>query len=130
LDKALIDDARAAGVSHPARVRVLKVDAIPIPAHPMLRAACDSTKAITPSTTALSARYGILVRADHWGKRALVVHELVHTSQYEKLGGIEPFLRQYLQECLTVGYPQGAMEQEAIMTAAKICGNPSRQGQP
>jgi hypothetical protein len=44
----------------------------------------------------------------------------VHTAQYERLGGIEPFLRQYLRECLTIGYPEAPLEQEAIATIASL----------
>jgi hypothetical protein len=55
------------------------------------------------------------VRSDFRGDRRLVIHELAHTRQYERLGGIRPFLREYLYECLvTPGYPFGPLEQEAI----------------
>jgi hypothetical protein len=50
----------------------------------------------------------------------------VHTAQYERLGGIVPFLRKYLFECVTIGYPQAPMEQEAIRVAAQACGAQSR----
>ena len=50
------------------------------------------------------------------------MHELVHTSQYERLGGFMPFLQQYLNEYITIGYPEAPMEQEAITTAAKLVG--------
>ena len=127
LDDAQLRDARAVGVCQPERVRLLKVAQIPLPSHPALAAVCASTKALGPATWALSARYGIFVRADRWGQREVVVHELVHTAQYEKLGSVEAFLKKYLQECLTTGYPQAPMEQEAIITAAKICGPLSPQ---
>ncbi len=80
----------------------------------MLRAAAEATQLISPSTAGLTVRYGIFIRADCWGDRGLVFHELVHTLQYERLGGFEPFLRQYLHECLTIGYPAAPMEQEAV----------------
>ncbi|MEP6956338.1 MAG: hypothetical protein ABI883_05885, partial [Chthoniobacterales bacterium] len=63
--------------------------------------------------------YGIYLRADHSGNRALLMHELVHTVQYERLGGVRPFLAQYLRECLTVGYPLGDLETEAARVAAE-----------
>jgi hypothetical protein len=50
----------------------------------------------------------------------LVVHELAHTAQYERLGGFHPFLSAYLGECLTVGYPNGPLEQEAKEWERKI----------
>jgi hypothetical protein len=53
----------------------------------------------------------------------MVVHELGHTAQYERLGGFEPFLRQYLFECITIGYPEAPMEQEVVSLTARICGD-------
>ena len=53
------------------------------------------------------------IHSDCWDQRRLVVHELAHTMPYERLGSIEAFLRQYLHECLTIGYPEAPMEQEA-----------------
>ncbi|MHC4738483.1 MAG: hypothetical protein ACYS9Y_06230 [Planctomycetota bacterium] len=44
----------------------------------------------------------------------VIVHELVHTSQYEKLGGFLPFLQKYLHQCVTIGYPTTPLEREAI----------------
>ena len=40
-----------------------------------------------------------------------------------RLGGFEPFLRRYLFECLTIGYPEAPMEQEVIALTARICGS-------
>ncbi len=76
----------------------------------------------TPATCGLTLRYGIFVRSDCWGDRNLVAHELAHTAQYERLGGIEAFLRQYLFECLTIGYPEAPMEQEAIAAVSQLAG--------
>ncbi len=38
-----------------------------------------------------------------------------------RMGGFQQFLQQYLLECLTIGYPDAPMEQEAITTALRIC---------
>lgn len=113
-------DARAIGVRDPERVRLLQLESVPVLTHPMLKAAAAAIQFLTPSTQGLTLQYGIFVRSDRWRDRALIVHELVHTAQYERLGGILPFLRQYLFECLTIGYPAGPMEQEAIAVAARI----------
>jgi len=120
-------DAKAAGVREPQRVRLLQVRLIQTPAHPKLRAAAAAIDFLTPATRGLTLRYGIFVRSDCWRHRALIVHELVHTAQYERLGGILPFLRKYLFECVTIGYPAAPMEQEAIMIAAQACGSQLRQ---
>jgi hypothetical protein len=120
LTDAEMDDARAASVSNPQAARLLPVQSIPRPDQPALRAACDAVNFLTSETRGLTLGYGIFIRQDCWRGRELIVHELVHTAQYERLGGIDPFLRQYLSECLTVGYPQAPLEQEAIAVAATV----------
>ena len=114
-------DARAIGVRNPERVRLLRVDAVPVPVHPLLRAAAASINFLTTAPRALALDYGIFVRADHWRDRALIAHELVHTAQFQRLGGILPFLQTYIFQCATVGYPNAPLELEAIATAARIC---------
>ena len=114
-------DARRIGVAAPERVRLLYVPEIPIPAHPALRAAAEETQLISPLTGGLTLRYGIFIRSDCRFHREMVVHEFGHTAQYERFGGFEPFLRQYLSEYLTIGYPAGPLEQEAIEIAALLC---------
>lgn len=47
------------------------------------------------------------------GERRLLIHELAHVVQYERLGGFHAFLGAYLQECINPGYPLGPLEQEA-----------------
>jgi len=121
LSPAQIADAKTIGVVHLERVRLLRVPSIPMPVHPVLRAAADATKLISPDTAGLTLRYGIFIRSDCWGARPLVFHELVHTSQYERLGGFQQFLQQYLYECITIGYPAAPMEQEAVTTTARLC---------
>jgi len=121
LTPALLADARRVGIRQPEKVRLRVMDEIPWPTHPQLRKAAELTGLISPLTSGLSLRYGIWIRADHWGERRLVVHELVHTWQYERLGGFSGFLQQYLQECLTIGYPEAPLEQEAIRIGNELC---------
>ena len=121
LSPAQTTDAKNVGVAHPEQVRLLKVTRIPMPENPALRDAAVAVELITPRTGGLTLRYGIFIRADCWDDRRLVFHELVHTSQYERLGGIQQFLRQYLFECITIGYPAAPLEQEAVTTTAKLC---------
>jgi len=115
-------DATRVGVAQPDRVRLLRVAQIPTPTHPALAAAAKATGLISPRTGGLTLRYGIFVRGDFWGKRPLLVHEFVHTMQYERLGGFEGFLRPYLLECINPpGYPFGPLEQEAWRAQNEIC---------
>jgi hypothetical protein len=114
-------DARRIGVTRPERVRLRRVPEIPSPSDPVLSAAAEAAHLISPFTIGLTLRYGIFIRAECWGQRQLIVHELAHTMQYERFGSMEAFLRQYLHECLTLGYPDAPMEQEAKEIEQKVC---------
>jgi hypothetical protein len=116
-----IADACAIGVKEPERVRLLRIEVIPRPTQPQLRTACDAIDFLTPATRGLTLGHGIFIRSDCWEDRSLIVHELAHVAQYERLGGILPFLRRYLFECLTVAYSASPLELEAIATAARLC---------
>jgi hypothetical protein len=116
-----IIDAKAAGVKEPERIRLLQVDSIPSPTHPMLKAAYGAINLLTSAPRGLTLHYGIFVRSDCRQDRNLLVHELVHASQYERLGGIFPFLRKYLLECFTIGYRKAPLEEEATTVADQIC---------
>jgi len=87
---------------------------------PQLRAAAEAIHFLSPETRGLTLKYGVFFRWDCWRDRSLIAHELVHTTQYERLGGILPFLRQYLFECLTIGYANAPMELEAAEVARKV----------
>jgi hypothetical protein len=121
LSPAQMDDACALGILEPERIRLLRVEEIPLPPDPTLRAAAETVHFLSPETRGLTLQYGILVRWDCWGDRSLLAHELAHTAQYESLGGILPFLREYLTQCLTIGYANAPMELEAAAAAARIC---------
>jgi hypothetical protein len=115
-----IVDARAVGVQQPEHVRLLHVETIPRPENAILNAACDAVDFLTPATRGLTLEHGIFIQHDYWRNRALIVHELVHVAQYERLGGILPFLRKYLFDCVTIGYPEAPLEQEALTVARRL----------
>jgi len=120
LSEREIADAKAVGVRDPERIRLLQVDAIPAPAHPMLKAAYNAINFLPVKPRGLTLRYGIFVRADCRQDRHLLLHELVHTAQYERMGGIVAFLRKYLFECATAGYGGAPLEEEAIAVAERV----------
>jgi hypothetical protein len=122
LSEKEIGDARAIGVQSRDRVRLLRVATMPRPSQPQLKGACDAIDFLTPATRGLTLGHGIFIRSDCWRDPLLVVHELAHVAQYERLGGILPFLRKYLFECLTMGYAAAPLELEAIAVAARVCG--------
>lgn len=113
LDEAQLADATRIGVKHPQKVKLLKVPSIPMPPYPVIHSTFVETKIFHPNAFAFCARYGLLIRSCSWGQRHWVAHELAHTAQYERSGGIDSCVRQYLYECLTVGYENSSMEKEA-----------------
>src|SRR5438874_12472294 len=117
-----LTDAKLVGVAKPERVRLFRVEQIPLPEHPELEEMKEAMKLTAPALPGLALRYGIYLRADHWGQRRFLVHELAHTAQYERLDGVRAFLECYLYQCLAIGFTSAPMEQEAIAITQRICG--------
>ena len=87
----------------------------------MLKAAYEAINFLTSAPRGLTVGHGIFVRSDCGQDRHLLVHELAHTAQYERLGGIASFLGTYLFECATAGYREAGLEQEANEAARRRC---------
>ncbi|MBA7655429.1 hypothetical protein ES703_63333 [subsurface metagenome] len=122
LSESQINDAILVPVTFPEKVRLLKVHQVPWPENHELLLVGQKAGLISDFTCGRTLGHGIFIRSDYWQKRRLIIHELAHVAQYERLGGIRQFLEQYLQECLTVGYKNAPMEKEAKETARRICG--------
>lgn len=122
LSPQYMEDAKSVGVKYPERVKIYEVPQIPVPKHPILRAAAEATQLISPATIGISLGYGIFIHNDFSKDRYTIVHELVHTMQFEKFGGFYPFLKKYLWECITIGYPEAPLEKEAVRMASEVCG--------
>src|SRR5206468_3870873 len=88
LTSSLQADASRLGIKHAQRVRLRAIDQVPGGMPRWLRALVTPLGLCSPLTSGMSLRYGIFIRSDAWGDRRLVRHELVHTLQYERLGGI------------------------------------------
>jgi hypothetical protein len=121
LSVSQLQDAKLIPVIHPENVRLLRVSTIPLPDDPELRFAAQAVQLITPNTPGFSLRYGIFIKDDYWHNRETIVHELIHTAQCERLGGLQQFLTQYLAEIIQYGYPTAPLEQESINRARLIC---------
>ena len=115
-------DARRAGVQDVSRVKVLVVDRIPLPDNKELAEAARRTDIITDTSRAVTIGHGIIIRADYWGDRELIVHQLAHVAQCERSGGLEPYLREYLCDRHTcANFTIGSFENEARGIAREIC---------
>jgi hypothetical protein len=113
--------ARALGVRHPQRVRIQTEARVPLPLPEWARALAQRCGWLTPHVAGMTLGYGIVIREPFWCDGSydfeLLAHELAHVAQYEQLGGIGGFLRQYVRECVWPGYPHGLLEREAHAAA-------------
>jgi hypothetical protein len=117
-----IEDAQRVGVQDPARIRLLLVDRIPLPDDAELAEAARRAQIITDASRAVTIGHGIIVRADSWQDRELLLHALVHVAQCERAGGLEPFVEEYLSDRSTcANFSVGSLEDEARGLARKIC---------
>ncbi len=115
-------DARRAGVADCERIRVLLVDKIPLPESGELAEAARRTSIITPETRCVGIGHAIMIRAEAWGDRELLVHNLVHIAQCERSGGLEQWVQQYLFDRQTsAAFTIGVLEEEARRIAREIC---------
>ena len=97
-------------IANPQEIRVLEVNSIPLPApRPLIKLAARwGLPVFEPAGMALGRGIYLLD-----GDSRIIRHELVHVAQYQRLGGIGPFMRQYLTECLFHGYLDSPLELEA-----------------
>ncbi|MGI8602620.1 MAG: hypothetical protein ACR2OZ_06425 [Verrucomicrobiales bacterium] len=114
-----LDYAISVGVQRPEKIRVLVVPAIQFPGPGFLHRLSVRWGIDANAVSGLSLRYGIFLRCDAAEVASALVHECVHTAQYERLGGFGPFLSRYLTECLTEGYPSSGLEHEARQLTAR-----------
>lgn len=123
LTPEMLGHARAIGVREPERVRVLMVDEIPLPEHPALRRVMQAgAMPVGPGEGGgMCLRYGIYLQRDAARDPRLLVHELVHTMQYERLGGIEPFVVAYVAQIAGGRYQHAELEVEARTVAKRVC---------
>lgn len=111
--------AELARLREPQRVRLLRVARIPEPQNETLANAARESGFITSRAAGLTLGRGIFIVEAEWENRALLLHELTHVRQYEERG-IENFLREYLWQCLTLGYGNAPLEREAIEAARQL----------
>ena len=113
--------AHDVGVENPDKVRILPVPKVPVPFAPILR-----LNGAFSGVSGMALNYGIFLDTAHQSNPNLLVHELAHVAQYEKMGGIRGFLREYLTQCVEDGYWNSLMEQEARDAAAPFSQPPGQ----
>jgi hypothetical protein len=116
------EDARRAGVNEPGRVRVLVADRIPLPDDKELAEAARGAQIITDASRGVAIGYGIMIRADSWRNRELLLHQLIHVAQCERSGGLEKFVIEYLLDRRgSRDFSLGSLEDEARSKAREMC---------
>jgi len=105
------------GVKRPEDVRILPVPRVPTPGAWFTRMLSVLFGFLSEGPTGMAVSYGIYLEASQATNPSLLVHELTHVAQFERLG-VEGFLREYLTQCARDGYWEAAMEQEARQAAA------------
>lgn len=124
-------DASLVGVQEPARIRVMVVDRIPLPDDPELNEATRRAQIITDASRGVAIGYGIIIRADNWQDRELLLHQLVHVAQCERSGGLESFVAEYLSDRRNSrAFSLGSLEDEARGLAREICAADEAVKQP
>ena len=116
-----LDDARLVGVKKPSRIRILIVDRIPLPNDEQLAEVSREKQILTTASRGCTFGYGIMIRADSWGDRELLLHQLVHVAQYERTHNLEACIREYV--CERAHSPEltaGPLEEEARRIARQI----------
>lgn len=122
LRAAQIVDAQRAGVQDIESVRVLVVDRIPLPNDVELAEATRHAQIITEASRCITVGHGIIIRADCWQNRELLLHALVHVAQCERSGGLKSFVDEYLTDRATcANFSVGSLEDEARQLAREIC---------
>jgi hypothetical protein len=115
-------DAGCAGVKDTSRVRVLVVDRIPLPEDNELANAARQAQIITEASRGVAIGHGIIIRADSWQNRELLLHQFVHIAQCERSGGLQSFVSEYLVDRRgSRDFSLGSLEDEARSFAREIC---------
>ncbi|WP_254597740.1 hypothetical protein [Burkholderia lata] len=107
-------DASHVGVEAPERVRLVLVDAVPMPTDPVLRDVAVRTGLLSSRLSGLTLGYAIFIVPTAFTRR-LLTHECRHVYQYERAGSIDRFLPEYLHQITTYGYSSAPLELDASM---------------
>jgi len=122
-DEAAI--ARAAGVREPQRIRVLRVERVPIPAVPALAWLARRAGLPGPEVDGITLGHGIYLCTQVRAPARLLAHECRHVFQYEQAGSVGAFIAAYLREVAAFGYRDAPLEADARHFAS---GNASCSG--
>jgi hypothetical protein len=111
--------ARELGVQAPQEVRVVVLEAFPLPENETLCQEAIKHGYGGPDEGGRTHGYVIMLKPEFEDDSAILSHELIHVAQHDRMGR-EAFLRQYLIELETVGYARSPLELEAYGRQQRI----------
>jgi len=112
LTATALEDAQTVGVQRPERIRVLVVEAFPLPSDVLLASTAAALGFLGAATAGLALGYSILVRRGRLSRR-LLSHECRHVAQFEAAGSLAEFLTAYLEAIAAFGYDDCSYEEDA-----------------
>lgn len=112
--------AKQIGIAYPEKIRILNVTRIPTPVPNFVENMLQHKGYPAGTAAGMCMRYGIYAKESHADRKSIIAHELVHTHQFERLGGLWHFLYIYLKETMILGYAHSPLEKEANCIADNL----------
>ena len=112
--------AESLGIIHSEKIRILNVARMPSPLPHWIERFFQKQGYPVGNAAGMCMRYGIYVVEKYADRKSLLAHELVHTHQFERLGGHCAFLHSYLYQCMLHGYSNSQLESEADDKAREV----------
>lgn len=112
LPSPLLAFAAELGIQSPASIRLEMVDQVPLPLAPRWVELAQAIGIPLFNPAGMCLGRGISATS---ADPALIRHELVHTLQFQRLGGHQGFMWHYVFQCLRFGYTAAPLEIEARM---------------
>lgn len=106
-------DAHQIGVKDISKIRLWKGPQYPIPLTNRLKTYSPFAFLVEANLISACYGHGIYIHQDYWLDKRIIVHELTHTMQYERLGSTANFVRHYLEDFFHSGYLNISLEKEA-----------------
>lgn len=107
-----LEVARKLGVSNPEKVRVVVLEAFPMPSDSELLVEAERYGLGSKFEGGRTNGYVIMLKPRFAENQIVLTHELVHVSQHDRMGR-KAFLRRYLVEMEMLGYTRSPLELEA-----------------
>jgi hypothetical protein len=104
--------ARELGVKHPEDVRIVVLKKFPMPSDPELKNQAERYGLGSFFEAGRTMGHVIMLKPGVAENRPVLVHELVHVSQFDHMGR-DVYLRRYIVEMEMLGYARAPMELEA-----------------